>query len=177
MESMQKGWYVIYTKPRHEKKVFEDLRLRNYTAYLPLINHLSQWSDRRKLIEKPLFPSYVFVYLEDMASYNRILPVDGVVLFITFGGKLAVVKESEIEVIKQLIMHCREIELIRADIKIGEKRRIMFGPLAGYDCEAVCYKGKDRIIVRIESLRQNIMAEVVKESLVEGDVLSLSVAR
>ncbi|GHU80304.1 transcriptional antiterminator [Bacteroidia bacterium] len=177
MESIQKGWYVIYTKPRHEKKVFEDLRLRNCTAYLPLINHLSQWSDRRKLIEKPLFPSYVFVYLDDVASYYRVLPVDGFVLFITFGGKLAVVKDAEIEAIKQLIAYCREIELVQADIKIGEKRKIMFGPLSGYNCEAVYYKGKDRIIVRIESLRQNIMAELVRESLVGEDVLSLSLAR
>jgi transcription antitermination factor NusG len=160
MESIQKGWYVIYTKSKHEKKVFEDLKLRNCTAYLPLINHLSQWSDRQKWIEKPLFSSYVFVYLSNVASYYKVLPVDGFVTFINFAGKPAIVKDSEIETIKQLIENCREVELVQSDIKIGERRKVTFGPLSGYGGEVVQYKGKDRIIVRIESLRQDIMAEV-----------------
>jgi transcription antitermination factor NusG len=170
MEVIQKGWYVIYTKPRHEKKVFEDLTLRKCNAYLPLVNRRSQWSDRRKTIEKPLFSSYVFVYLNNIASYYRVLEVDGFVMFISFGGRLAMVKDSEIETIKQLIAHCHEVELVQSDIKIGEKRKILFGPLSGYDCEAVSYKGKDRIMVRIESLRQDIMAEVPVECLMGESV-------
>jgi transcription antitermination factor NusG len=166
MKSISKGWYVIYTKPRHEKKVYEDLRLRDCTAYLPLVNHLSHWSDRRKMIQKPLFTSYVFVYLDDIASYYRVLQVDGFVMFIGFSGKLAMVKESEIETIKQLIANCREIELVQSDIRIGEKRKVRFGPLAGYEGEVISYKGKDRIIVRIESLRQDIMAVVPVECFV-----------
>ena len=171
MKSIQKGWYVIYTKPRHEKKVFEDLTLRECTAYLPLVNRRSRWSDRLKIVEKPLFSSYVFVYLDNVASYYRVLPIDGFVMFITFGGKLAMVKDSEIETIKQLIAHCREVELVQSDIKIGEKRRISFGPLSGYNCETVSYKGKNKIIVRIESLRQNIMAEVAVDCLMEESIL------
>jgi hypothetical protein len=105
-----------------------------------------------------------------------VLPIDGFVLFISFGGKLAMVKDSEIEAIKQLIAHCREVELLQPDVKIGEKRKIMFGPLSGYNCEAMSYKGKDKIIVRIESLRIDIMAEIAKEYLMEGDILSLGIA-
>jgi transcription antitermination factor NusG len=170
MEPIQKGWYVIYTKPRHEKKVFEDLTLRNCTAYLPLINHLSHWSDRRKMVQKPLFSSYVFVYLENIASYYRVLPIEGFVMFISFGGKLAKVKESEIETMKRLIAYCHQIELAQSEIKIGERRKVMFGPLSGYECEVVSYKGKDRIVARIESLRQDILAEVPRECLVGESV-------
>jgi transcription antitermination factor NusG len=166
MESIKKGWYVVYTKPRHEKKVFEGLRLRDCEAYLPLVNHLSRWNDRRKIVEKPLFTSYVFVYLNNVANYYRVLPVDGFIKFIGFGEKLAMVKDSEIETIKQLIANCREIELVQSDIKIGEKRKLMFGPLSGYDCEVVSYKGKDKIMARIASLRQDIMAEVPVDCLV-----------
>jgi transcription antitermination factor NusG len=166
MESIQKGWYVIYTKPRHEKKVFEDLTLRECTAYLPLINHLSQWSDRRKMIQKPLFSSYVFVYLDDVANYYRVSQVDGFVMFISFSGKLAKVKDSEIETMKRLIAYCQEIELVQSDIKIGEKRRVSYGPLSGYECEVISYKGKDRVLARIESLRQDIMADVPRGCLV-----------
>ncbi|MDR2621464.1 MAG: UpxY family transcription antiterminator [Dysgonamonadaceae bacterium] len=166
METIKKGWYVIYTKPRHEKKVYEDLKLRECIAYLPLVNRYSRWKDRRKVIEKPLFTSYVFVYLNNAASYYRVLPVDGFVMFIGFGGKMAMVKDSEIETIRQLIAHCQEVELAQSDVKIGEKRKISFGLLSGYDCEVVSYRGKDKIMVRIESLRQNIVAEVPREYLV-----------
>ncbi|MDR0768299.1 MAG: UpxY family transcription antiterminator [Dysgonamonadaceae bacterium] len=170
MGTIKSGWYVIYTKPRHEKKVFEDLTLQNCIVYLPLINCLSRWNDRRKMVKKPLFTSYVFVYLNDDASYYRVLSVDGFVTFISFAGKPAMVKDSEIEIIKQLITHCHEIELLQSDIQIGEKRKILFGPLSGYDCEVVSYKGTDKIVARIESLRQDIMAEVPRECLVGKNV-------
>jgi transcription antitermination factor NusG len=88
------------------------------------------------------------------------------VKFISFGGKMAIVKDSEIETIRQLITNCKEVELVQSDIKIGERRKVSFGPLSGYGGEVVSYKGKDRIIVRIESLRQDIMAEVPVDCLV-----------
>jgi transcription antitermination factor NusG len=87
-------------------------------------------------------------------------------MFISFSGKLAKVKESEIETMKRLSAYCQEIELVQSDIKIGEKRKVSYGPLSGYECEVVSYKGKDRILARIESLRQDIMADVPRECLV-----------
>ena len=58
---MKKNWHAIYVASRQEKKVLEALLNKKIEAYLPLIKTLRQWSDRKKLVEFPLMPGYVFV--------------------------------------------------------------------------------------------------------------------
>jgi transcription antitermination factor NusG len=154
------GWYVVYTNARHEKKVYEALKFQRYTAYLPLIKQVSMWSDRQKTVEKPLFPSYVFVYLKNQSNYYQVLQIKGTLTFVRFENRLALLKDTEIEKIKILIENSSNIELSPPDFKIGEKRKIRSGPLSGFDCELVSYYGKKKIIVRIESLKQDILAEL-----------------
>ena len=59
-----KGWYVIYVRYRQEKRIFRDLQLLNIEAFLPTVTTEVQWSDRKKKIEKPLIPSYIFVNIQ-----------------------------------------------------------------------------------------------------------------
>jgi transcription antitermination factor NusG len=153
------GWYVIYTRPKYEKKVKEELIAQKYISYLPLISKISTWSDRRKMIEVPLFPSYVFVSLDDIKIYYKLLQIKGVVNFIKFENKFAIVKDSEIETIKLLINKSSRIE-VNTEIKTGEKKIITFGPFCGYECEVSSYNGKNKVYVKIESLRQTITAEI-----------------
>jgi len=159
------GWHVVYTKSRHEKKVFEELIHHKYNSYLPLIKQTSIWSDRQKVIDKPLFPSYVFVFLNNMVEYYQTLQINGAVSFIRFNNHPAIVKESEIETIKKMIENCSKIELVQQNINIGEKCTIQSGPLAGFECEIVSLSGKNKILVRINSLRQNITAELKAQNL------------
>jgi transcription antitermination factor NusG len=88
------GWYVIYTRPKYEKKVQEELMFQKYISYLPLVPKVSIWSDRRKNIEAPLFPSYIFVYLDDIRIYYKLLQIKGIVNFIKFENRFATVKDS-----------------------------------------------------------------------------------
>jgi transcription antitermination factor NusG len=162
-ENHLNGWYVIYTKSKYEKKVQEELVSKEYTSYLPLIQKTSIWSDRRKIIEMPLFPSYVFVYLNDIRIYYKLLQIKGVVNFIKFENKFVIVKELEIDRIRQIVNNCSQIEL--TDLKTGEKKTILSGPLSGLECEIIAFKGKYKIIVNIESLKQNIIAEIPAEQL------------
>ena len=78
------NWYVVYTKPKWEKKVAERLNEMGIVAYCPQITKLSQWSDRKKLISVPLFNSYIFVQIEEKER-NQIFAVTGVVRYL---GKL-----------------------------------------------------------------------------------------
>lgn len=165
--SLSKGWYVIYTKSCHEKRVYDELIYQRYNSFLPLIKQTSIWSDRKKIIERPLFPSYVFVFLNNMFDYQKILYINGVVSFISFDNKLAVVKETEIEMIKIMIENCSEIKLVKQDIKIGEKYQIQSGPLTGYRCEVISIDGKNKLHIQINLLRQNIMAELNASYLIE----------
>ncbi|MDR2805410.1 MAG: UpxY family transcription antiterminator [Dysgonamonadaceae bacterium] len=154
------GWYVVYTKPKHENKVHQQLLADKYEAYLPLKKHHSVWSDRQKVLYKPLFPSYVFVYLDNIALYYKILKIYGTLAFIMFAGKFATVTEDEINKIKQVLAECNNIEVSSEDFSVGEKRKIMAGVFCGFDCEVIRHKGKKKILVRIDSLKQNIVAEL-----------------
>lgn len=157
----QRGWYVAYTKPRHEKKVNKCLS-ENIRTYLPLVKIMKRWSDRKKLVEIPLFTSYIFVYLEDLYQYNWTLDINGISWYVKFSGKMVRVPEQEIEKIKYLIGHSREVQVIdsESDLKAGDTRRINFGPLAGIGCRIVRNDGREKVLVQIESLQQTVMVEI-----------------
>ncbi|MDC8107047.1 transcription termination/antitermination protein NusG [Chryseobacterium sp. PTM-20240506] len=156
-----KGWYVIYTKSRYEKKTAQILTEQNFKVYLPLNKTISQWSDRKKKVEKPLFSSYVFIYLETIKDYLRALAIEGVVIFIKFGNRLVRVLDEEIDRIRVFLNEFSDVELRNSlDIKVGEKRRIASGPFENYDCEIIKIDNKKKICVRIESLKYSILAEM-----------------
>jgi transcription antitermination factor NusG len=69
MNNFSFAWYVIYTRPRHEKRVVEHLAQVNIETFLPCIVTLRKWHDRKKYLEVPLFPSYVFVHLKAAQEY------------------------------------------------------------------------------------------------------------
>jgi transcriptional antiterminator RfaH len=156
-----KGWYVIYTKSRFEKKIAQNLDAQNFRIYLPFNITTSQWSDRKKKVEKPLFSSYVFVYLETIKDYFKALAVDGVVLFIKFGGRLVRVLDEEINRIKIFLSQYSEVELKGIqELNIGERKIIESGPFESYPCEILKINNKQKICVRIDSLQQSLIAEI-----------------
>ncbi|MRX63344.1 UpxY family transcription antiterminator [Maribacter luteus] len=93
-------WYVLYVKPKSEKKVAERLRKIGVEVYCPLIKEIRQWSDRKKTIENPLFKSYVFVHIKEKHRHI-VFDVPGVVRYLFWLGKPAVVRDEEILVIEK----------------------------------------------------------------------------
>ena len=94
------SWYVLYTKPRTEKRVAESLEQMGVEVYCPLITEIKQWKDRKKKLRTPLFKSYVFIKLEEK-NRNRVFDVPGVVRYLFWLGKPAIVRNEEIEVIQE----------------------------------------------------------------------------
>ncbi len=92
-------WYVLYTKPRNEKKVSNQLNQIGIETYCPLIVKKRKWSDRIKKVEEPLFTSYCFVNINSNER-DKVFVVHGVVRYLFWLGKPAVVKQSEIDTIK-----------------------------------------------------------------------------
>jgi transcriptional antiterminator RfaH len=93
------NWYVVYTKPKWEKKVAERLNEIGVIAYCPLMTKLSQWSDRQKKVEVPLFNSYIFVQVNEKER-NTIFEIPGAIRYLFWLGKPAIVKEGEIKTIQ-----------------------------------------------------------------------------
>jgi transcription antitermination factor NusG len=121
------NWYVVYTKPRWEKKVADRLNENGVLTYCPLITKLSQWSDRKKKVSVPLFSSYIFVQLEEKER-NRVFEIPGAIRYLFWLGKPAVVKNAEIEAIKEWLSAPEEYELSLDVLKKGDKIVLESGP-------------------------------------------------
>lgn len=125
----QDNWYVVYTYPNSEKKIYNELNKRAITAFLPTKKVVRQWSDRKKKLEIPLFPNYIFVKLPPKQMWV-VLMIDGVVRFISFDGAPVVVRDTEIDVVKKLISASSEVNNENFCIQ-GEKVQVKEGPLSG----------------------------------------------
>ncbi|OOV29254.1 antitermination protein NusG [Flavobacterium sp. LM5] len=90
------NWYVLYTKPKWEKKVADKLVGMGIVAYCPTVVKVQQWSDRKKKVEVPLFSSYVFVQLEEK-DRNAVFAVVGVLRYLFWLGKPAIVRDLEMQ--------------------------------------------------------------------------------
>jgi transcriptional antiterminator RfaH len=121
------NWYVVYTKPKWEKKVADRLNAIGVHTYCPLITKMSQWTDRKKKITVPLFNSYVFVQLNEK-DRNRVFEVPGAVRYLFWLGKPAIVKDYEIEVIQNWLSSPDLFELELDVWKKGDTIVLESGP-------------------------------------------------
>jgi transcriptional antiterminator RfaH len=144
------NWYVIYTKPKWEKKIATQLNDIGITAYCPLFTKISQWSDRKKKIETPLFNSYLFVQIEEK-NRNQIFVVSGVVRYLFWLGKPAIVKNSEIESIKNWLEVPEQYDVVVEKWKTGDKVVLESGPFASQTAVIQEVKTKQYVLI-LESL-------------------------
>ena len=121
------NWYVLYTKPKSEKKVADRLTEMGVLAYCPLITKISQWSDRKKKVQLPLFNSYIFVNLTDK-DRNAVFDVPGVVRYLFWLGKPAVVKDKEIETIQNWLSAPETFDVVIDTWRKGDKVILESGP-------------------------------------------------
>lgn len=167
MNSFTEGWYVIYTRPRHERKVEEKLTASEIACFLPLVKKLRDWHDRRKYIEVPLFPSYVFVYLKTKVQYFSVLDTGGVWYFVRSGREVARVSEKIISDLQVIIGGESEVEVTHETFRPGHRLTISKGPLCGLSCEVVEYKGRKELLVRVNLLKRNILVAISSEYLMQ----------
>jgi len=165
MNNFVSAWYVIYTKPRHEKKVVDQLTEMNIETFLPKITTLRKWHDRKKYLEMPLFPSYVFVYLRAEQDYFKSLLNESALYYVRMGKKIASVSNSSIDEIRMIVNIYRDIEVSTENFLPGKKLSIKEGPFTGYSCEVVEYHGKKKIIVRVDLLQRSVLVNLSVESL------------
>src|SRR5579872_636403 len=94
----RRQWYAVQTRPRHEKKVVTELQDKCIDSYLPLLNQVHRWSDRRKLVQVPLFPGYVFVHAHlDPKVYFAVLYIWGVLSFVGPQREAAAIPDTQID--------------------------------------------------------------------------------
>jgi len=144
------NWYVVYTKPKWEKKVAERLNQIGVVTYCPLVAKTSQWTDRKKTIHVPLFNSYIFVQVSEKER-NIIFEVPGAVRYLFWLGKPAVVREEEIKIIQDWLSVPDSFEIIVDAWQKGDKIILESGPFIAQSATIQEIKQNHYILI-LESL-------------------------
>jgi len=151
----QGSWYAVQTRSKHEKKVAAELMEKSINAYLPLLAQIHRWSDRRKLVETPLFPGYLFVRAQlEPQIHVSILRVWGVVGFVGAQRQAIPIPDSEIESIQTLLR--RKVSLSPYPfLKVGQRVRVRGGALDGLEGILAINDGK-RLVVSVSAIHRSL---------------------
>jgi transcriptional antiterminator NusG len=153
-------WYAVQTLPRHEKKASSELEAKQVQTFLPVISEVRQWSDRKRVIETPLFPGYAFVRIPaEPGARIAVLRTNGVVGFVGVRGIGTPIPENEIAAIQALLT--RQIPF-RAHpfLNIGQRVRIRGGALDGIEGILDAVKGDQSLIISVELIQRSLAVRV-----------------
>lgn len=152
------NWYAAYTRHQHERQAARLIEGKQITAFLPSYPVQRQWADRRMVIEKPLFPCYVFVRTEE----RGILPVlqtPGVIHVVSSAGTPVPVPDEEIDAIQRAVMGRLRLEPCPF-INVGDRARITHGALEGIEGILIRKKTGYRVVLSIEMLNKSVAVEI-----------------
>jgi transcription antitermination factor NusG len=156
-------WYAVYTKPRWEKKVYALFVEKGMEAYCPLNKVRKQWSDRMKIVEEPLFKSYVFVRVTS-EEQTQVRMVSGVVNFVYHERKPAVIRDSEIKVIRKFLNEYDHVFAEPMDLQSDMRVKIQRGVFMDKEAKILEVQG-NKIKVNIESIGYSLVAFVDKSNV------------
>ena len=155
----EEKWYAIYTRPRAEKLVYNRLVEAGVETYLPLQKTFRTWSDRKKLVEKPLLSSYLFVKTNSK-NFPVVYKTNGVVKFVSFEGQPVSIPQNQIDNLRLLINSDAEIEVSSVNFVKGDNVTVVTGALIGLTGELIKIGGHNRVVVRIDQLDQNLILKI-----------------
>ena len=153
-------WFVLYTKSNSEKRVAEELRKRNIEVYCPLRRLERKWSDRIKIVEEPLFRSYCFVHLEE-AQRGLVYGVTGIVAYLYWLKKPAIVRDEEIETIKKMLNDFDHTAIKVQQYAISDNVRIVSGAFMEREGQVISQQG-NKLLLRLDSLGFSITVDISK---------------
>ena len=154
-----KKWFALYTKPRWEKKVDGVLLRKDIESWCPLQKVERQWSDRKKIIEDPIFKSYVFVRIHDDERL-KVLQTEGVLNFVHYLNKPAIIRDEEITLIKSFLSE-KEVRISTQSMqsfKQNDKVIVKHGVFMD-NTGTVLRSTSNKVYIKLESLQQVMIVE------------------
>jgi len=161
--SITRKWLAVYTRPRWEKKVHQLLTAKGLESYCPLNKIRRKWSDRIKIVEEPLFKSYVFVRVSD-DDRAAVRMTAGAINFVYWQGKPALIREKEIATIKRFLNEYENVEVQPMDLHLNQHVRITTGPLMDQEGKILSLRHKT-VKVAIDSLGYILVAYIERSKL------------
>ncbi len=163
--NMEQSWFALLTKSNFENVVCERIFKKNIEIFLPTIKTKSRQRNKKIMIDRPLFPGYVFVKSSvNPQTYLNILKTPGAVRLLGTKGTPVPIPETQIESLK--ILTKSDNDIVTGDsrkLKKGTPVMITSGPMIGVKGLFIKYKGKNRVIIDIDSLKQFAGIEVMKD--------------
>ena len=154
------NWYAIKTSSRHEKKVAEEIHSKGIRSFLPLVNRLHRWSDRKKEVQLPLFPGYVFVHTSPSPeSRIFVLRTPGVACFVGSQGRGTPIPEKQIDDIRLILDRNVPFELYPF-LEINQRVRIRGGSLDGVEGTLAAKNSDHSLVVSINLIQRSILVRV-----------------
>jgi transcription antitermination factor NusG len=144
--------------PRHEKRVTQQIEAHQIECLLPLYKSIRRWKDRRKGLELPLFPGYVFVRLA-LRDRLGVLQAPGVVHLVSFQGRPAALPDAEIEVLRSGLSGDLRSEP-HPYLAVGRKVRVRSGAVAGMEGILVRRKQRFRVVLSINLIQRSVDIKV-----------------
>ncbi|MEW6144679.1 MAG: UpxY family transcription antiterminator [Thermodesulfobacteriota bacterium] len=156
-----KEWYAVYTNVRHEKAVNRSIEKRGIETFLPLRDVVSQWIDRKKRIQLPLFPGYLFVRIHplDSLAIFQVLNTRGVVRILSANGRLQPVPNDQIDSVRKFLEAKMESDPYPY-FEEGKEVRVINGPLAGITGKVLSGKGNKRLVISIDIIKRSVAVDI-----------------
>ncbi len=156
-DSLDPKWYAVHVRSRHEFQVFKRLDMKGIEAFLPTVEKLRKWKDRKKLIDFPLFPGYLFIHIPKSAKeILEVLKIKGVVRLLSrLPGELEPVPDEQIISLKKLVEN-REALDPYPYLDKGQRVRIRKGPLMGVEGILTEKLGKHMLVLSVDILHQGV---------------------
>ncbi len=160
LTQVEQAWYAIQTFPRHEKKVTAELQEKGIRALLPLVSDKRQWSDRRVVVDTPLFPGYVFVRIaQEHAERVIVLRTASVRNFVGMRGMGDPIPDSQIETVQAIVTKSISFQACPfADI--GQRVRIRGGSLEGIEGILTAINGDESLVISVDLIQRSLAIRV-----------------
>lgn len=163
---MEKYWYALYTKPRHEFKVEDNLNQLEIENYLPKVTRLKQWSDRKKRVVEPILRGYVFIYADEKERLKA-LNIFSVIKCVSEGGSPAKIPSWQIENLQRMLKIKSDFFLHNGLVP-GSKIEIVDGPFKGVVGTLLSSPSGKTLAVSLDLLNRTIMASLPRESVIKS---------
>jgi transcription antitermination factor NusG len=155
-------WYACYTRARHEKQVESLLQQRGFESFLPLVPRVRQWKDRKKLVQFPLFPSYVFGRFT-LTELHGVLTTPGVSTVVRANGYPTPIPERDIDNVRIFAQAISESGIEpeqRPFLVEGQWVKVLEGPFEGVEGIVIERRGRKRVLVGVEAIGQGLEIDI-----------------
>jgi transcription antitermination factor NusG len=156
----QINWYAVQTRARHEKRVAERFREQGLPIFLPLVSEVRRWSDRKKMVEFPLFGCYVFVKVAARREERlRVCCVDGVLRIVGGKGEGSPIPDEQIEAVRTITSQ-QLAWSAHPFLKVGQRVRIKSGALNGVEGILVGRDGDRTLVVSVDAIQRSLSVRI-----------------